>query len=609
MFSPDIKERVFAAATAAPQASAVVLGAFAVYGMFGAPALVNCVSVAYPIVESHRLLAVHAHGSRSAVQTLATQWLTYWVLFGFFAVVETFPAALLWVIPSYYAWKLGFVFFLVSPYSGMGAARLFEAVIGPLLDAAEEALTLGSAAKDGGDGDGDSSAGGGVSINLALVGALCALGVLSVPRRVSFWLLLLSLFGLVAALVVALFWLAAAPDGAIVVNATVALHEDGAPAAADAAAARGMRLKFALERAPYAAQADEAKGAATKGESLGRLRVTVRLQAGATIADVARLRGQLKSAVRLLVAPLFASRFADPTSGDALVVLHDVVVETREGGEALEIAIVLRACPAWWVFSSTAISYLDFSARLFAGAPPPIVSDVSFVCKSSFFCLLIYSFVYSTHLRPLRPLGAPRRIELRAPLRRTGGGGRCAAHGGIRARRDGLGCALPRVATRRDAPCRRRGGAAQRAPRRAGAASLVPPSLRSLVHAPPVLTTRSRVPVLFRALHRRGDGLAPRCVCCPRRLGVARGLRSPPSSLPFVHSPFLPSFLPSFLSFFLSFFLLPSLHPFSPPPQTSARASRGATFGARQREFYSTWPSSRWKHSPQLLRGASPRAT
>ena len=380
----DLRERVHAAAAAGPRLGGVVLGAFAVYGMFGAPALVNCVSVAYPLVESHRLLAVHAHGSRSAVQSLATQWLSYWVLFGFFAVVETFPAALLWVIPSYYAWKLGFVLFLVSPYSGMGAARLFEAVLDPLLAAAEESLTLDSAAEDGADGDEGSSSSGSVSINLAVVGALCALGVLSVPRRVSFWLLLLSLLALVAALVVALFWLAAAPDGAIVVNATVALQEDGAPAAADAAAACGMRLKFTLARAPYAAQPDEVAGAAAKGEALGRLRVRVRLQAGATLADVARLRGQLKSAVRLLVAPLLSSHFADPMSGDALVTLHDVVVEAREEGEALEIAIVLRACPAWWVFSSTAISYLDFSARLFAGAPPAIVVRAASNCERLF---------------------------------------------------------------------------------------------------------------------------------------------------------------------------------------------------------------------------------
>jgi receptor expression-enhancing protein 5/6 len=44
-----------------------------------------------------------------------TQWLTYWVVFGFLNVIEYFSDALLYWVPFYYALKVVAVLFLMLP--------------------------------------------------------------------------------------------------------------------------------------------------------------------------------------------------------------------------------------------------------------------------------------------------------------------------------------------------------------------------------------------------------------------------------------------------------------------------------------------------------------
>jgi hypothetical protein len=199
----------------------------------------------HPLLESQKLLQLLGGGdgvaSRELLRSLAKQWLTYWVLFGLFVVLETFSGVLLWLIPSYYAWKLGFLLFLISPHSEMGATQLFGALVEPILDAVESALRGdagdaaaqgtsrgGSESESGSSADADAAGATNVSINLALVGAVCACGVLWVPRRISFWFLLALLLCASAALAAGLLWLVKGPDGAVVLNATVALPPSAA---------------------------------------------------------------------------------------------------------------------------------------------------------------------------------------------------------------------------------------------------------------------------------------------------------------------------------------------------------------------------------------------
>ena len=50
-----------------------------------------------------------------------TQWLTYWVIYAFFLVLENFGEILTAWIPFYYAFKLGFLAWLFMPTSNGGA--------------------------------------------------------------------------------------------------------------------------------------------------------------------------------------------------------------------------------------------------------------------------------------------------------------------------------------------------------------------------------------------------------------------------------------------------------------------------------------------------------
>tara|TARA_B110000208_G_C11774948_1_gene431659 strand:- start:48 stop:2366 length:2319 start_codon:yes stop_codon:yes gene_type:complete len=442
----------------------IVLGGGVVYAFFGAPAVVTCVGVVHPLLESQKLLQLLGGGdgvaSRELLRSLAKQWLTYWVLFGLFVVLETFSGVLLWLIPSYYAWKLGFLLFLISPHSEMGATQLFGALVEPILDAVESALRGdagdaaaqgtsrgGSESESGSSADADAAGATNVSINLALVGAVCACGVLWVPRRISFWFLLALLLCASAALAAGLLWLVKGPDGAVVLNATVALQEDGALPAADAAPSDGARLTFKIARSPYVAAAAAEGGAARSsspspsltragksGEALGRLRLKVELVAGVHSTDVARLRGQLKTAAKALVAPLLETHpFVHPGSGEPLFEMRDVEIATvasssssdgdgnGDGGDdttsssassssddagtstgtaALEIIVVIAARPAWWHHSSTALSYFDLTARLFVGAPPVIVVRAG---ASLLFCGGALSPLFHVFLTPSPP--------------------------------------------------------------------------------------------------------------------------------------------------------------------------------------------------------------
>ena len=66
-----------------------------------------------------------------------TQWLTYWVVYSFFSVLETFVSFLLSWIPFYFAIKLAFLFYLFSPKT-RGAQNIYENFLKRALDSVEK---------------------------------------------------------------------------------------------------------------------------------------------------------------------------------------------------------------------------------------------------------------------------------------------------------------------------------------------------------------------------------------------------------------------------------------------------------------------------------------
>lgn len=99
--------------------SAVVLVMLGV----GQSYITNVIGVAYPAFMS--FLALESEGLDDD-----KQWLTYWVCFGAFNIVDQFAGIILSFIPMYFFLKLGFLVYLFHP-STLGATQVYNSVILP----------------------------------------------------------------------------------------------------------------------------------------------------------------------------------------------------------------------------------------------------------------------------------------------------------------------------------------------------------------------------------------------------------------------------------------------------------------------------------------------
>mmetsp|Transcript_29398 Transcript_29398/g.82139 ORF Transcript_29398/g.82139 Transcript_29398/m.82139 type:complete len:148 (-) Transcript_29398:176-619(-) len=79
----------------------------------------------YPAYASYKAL------ERGQMEEVA-QWLTYWVVFSLFTVVEGVVDRIIYWLPFYYVAKLAFVLWLQLPQS-RGASKLFKGAIKPLI--------------------------------------------------------------------------------------------------------------------------------------------------------------------------------------------------------------------------------------------------------------------------------------------------------------------------------------------------------------------------------------------------------------------------------------------------------------------------------------------
>ena len=102
---------------------------FVMFGI-GSTYITCLLGVAYPAFKS--FLALESKNSDDD-----KQWLTYWVMFGMFNIIDQFAGFILHYIPFYYFLKLGFLVWLFHP-STVGASYLFDKYIEPNFGAIDE---------------------------------------------------------------------------------------------------------------------------------------------------------------------------------------------------------------------------------------------------------------------------------------------------------------------------------------------------------------------------------------------------------------------------------------------------------------------------------------
>nr|CCA17579.1 conserved hypothetical protein [Albugo laibachii Nc14] len=112
-------------------AVALTLFLFVFFG-FGANLICNIVGFIYPAYSSFKAI-------ESDTKAGHVQWLTYWVVYACFNVIEVFSDILLAWIPLYYPLKLGFLFWLFMP-STQGANFIYFNLVAPFLKTNEACI-------------------------------------------------------------------------------------------------------------------------------------------------------------------------------------------------------------------------------------------------------------------------------------------------------------------------------------------------------------------------------------------------------------------------------------------------------------------------------------
>jgi len=98
----------------------------------GTGTLCSVIGFIFPAIKSVQAMESHASNE-------VTQWLVYWVVYSFFSVIEIFAETLLYWIPFYYRFKLGFLLWAMLPQT-RGAKYLYDNFLKDLLKKSESKI-------------------------------------------------------------------------------------------------------------------------------------------------------------------------------------------------------------------------------------------------------------------------------------------------------------------------------------------------------------------------------------------------------------------------------------------------------------------------------------
>lgn len=126
------KERAFLGFIPQRYSLFVVIGFILWAIIFGKAIVCDAVGFLYPLYASFKAV-------RSPDKDDDTQWLIYWVFFGFFTIVEAFFQFFISFIPGYYYIKLGLLFFAFWP-SIQGAKMIYDKFLNPMFKTWEKSV-------------------------------------------------------------------------------------------------------------------------------------------------------------------------------------------------------------------------------------------------------------------------------------------------------------------------------------------------------------------------------------------------------------------------------------------------------------------------------------